>query len=1334
MLVELGVVAALRRGEGSASDGRGTVTEVADRYASPGHSLHNWLRRYRERGVAGQGPWRNPDKVEFATHEYIDWFNFRGCTERSAMSRRQSSRRCSFEDRGAKSKPESLYRTQGGSLGGVAARVAWSALGCSFSRPTSRHPPGPPVNRGPGGKEPASKERAPPVSWTPNIWPPYTRAVATCPNCGTENPEHAKFCLECATPLHSARPAAAVEERKVVTVLFCDLVGFTAASDSADPEDVRATLRPYHALLKQQIEHFGGTVEKFVGDAVMAVYGAPVAHEDDAERAIRSGLRILEAIDDLNTSEGLALSVRIGINTGEAVVSLGARPQEGEGFVTGDVVNTASRLQGVAPTNGIVVGETTYRTTKYLFEYEELEPVRLKGKAKPVPIWRPKAARSRFGVDVDLEPGTPFIGRELERALLQGIYARALKESSVQLVTVTGEPGVGKSRLIRELSSFVEEQEELVSWRQGRCLPYGEGITFWALGEIVKAQAGILESDGPDAAADKLEVAIEAVLDEPAERAWLKARLAPLVGLMIGDASVASERAESFTDWRRFLEGIAAQGPLVLIVEDLHWADDAMLEFLDHLLEWASGVPMLVVCSARPELHERHPEWGGGTRNATTIGLDPLGDEDTAKLVASLLSRSVLPAKTQALLLARAGGNPLYAEEFVRMLRDRGMLKESGRVVPLAEDPDTFLPETVQALIAARLDTLSPKHKALLQDAAVVGKVFWSGALAAMGDRDERSVKEGLHELVKKELLRQSRTSSVADQDEHVFWHVLVKDVAYSQIPRGARGTKHEAAAAWMERMATERLTDVADVLAYHYIQARELALSAGDRERAAGLADPARRFLVMAGDRAMALDPAAAEQSYRDALELTEPGQAKRPGILARWGRALTLRARYPEAASALEDAIAAYEERGDPRAAAATLAHHARVLRRMGNPESVGSLLRAMRLLEPLPPGAEFVEVYTEAAHGSYVDGDPSDTVAWAEKAIAVAAALGLPEPAEAVGYRGGARCLLGDEGGVPDIRRALEVALTQGLAEAAATLYNTLAYALWGIEGPRAALDVYREGLSFAERTGVEEQALTFAVSSLDHLVETGAFDEVLTLASDLARRAEEAGSVYDLMLVRWNQIRVLARRGRFVETVPHAAWLVETARATGSVEDFAGGFPAAALAQFGGGHKDEARALLRELDAVPLVGKETSYASGLADMVRIALAAGDEDLADRLAAAVQQVTPYHAHALRTAQALLAEHRGDHKAAADLFRDAAERWESFGVVWECAQALLGLGRCLLALSSPDAEVHLREAREVFVRLKAGPLIERTDDSSPARPPRAPSAISSPCINMPW
>src|SRR4249919_1596546 len=369
--------------------------------------------------------------------------------------------------------------------------------------------------------------------------------MVTCAHCGEENPERARFCLACGEPLVADAPVG--EERKVVSVLFVDLVGFTSRSDRADPEDVRATLRPYHERVKSDIERFGGTVEKFIGDAVMAVFGAPVSHEDDAERAVRSGLRILETIEELR-EEGLEISVRAAVTTGEAVVALGARPERGEGIVTVDVVNTAARLQSAAPVGSVIVDEPTMRSTESAITFESLEPVAAKGKAEPIAVWRATHARSRVG-QPETATHTPFVGREHERTLLLETFLRAERESSVQLVTVVGAPGIGKSRLVTELRATLDERPDIVTWRHGRCLPYGEGITFWALGEMVKAEAGILEGDDEEEAGRKLRRAV----DDP----WVESHLRALVGLSGGAEAGPDRRDEAFAAWRQFFEGLA---------------------------------------------------------------------------------------------------------------------------------------------------------------------------------------------------------------------------------------------------------------------------------------------------------------------------------------------------------------------------------------------------------------------------------------------------------------------------------------------------------------------------------------------------------------------------------------------------------------------------------------------------------------------------------------------------------------------------------------------------------------------------------------------------------
>ncbi|HET7352415.1 MAG TPA: AAA family ATPase, partial [Gaiellaceae bacterium] len=672
--------------------------------------------------------------------------------------------------------------------------------------------------------------------------------MITCPACGQENPEGFRLCGMCGAALAPAA-APAREERKVVTILFTDLVGSTARAEGLDPEDVRATLSAYYAQLRAELERYGGTVEKFIGDAVMAVFGAPIAHEDDPERAVRAALAIRDSV-------GEELEIRTAVHTGEALVALGARAVEGEGMVSGDVVNTAARLQSAAPVNGILVGEATYRATRHAIDYRDSPPVEAKGKVEPVRVWEAVSARSRFGSDVEQKLRTPLVGRERERNLLADALAHARTEQSAQLVTLVGVPGIGKSRLVAELFQITEADPDLISWRQGRSLPYGEHVSFWALGEIVKAHAGILESDDTVEAEEKLAAMIVDLVEDEREREWLSRLARPLVGL---EGAERTEREEAFAAWRRLLEAAAEQRPLILVFEDLHWADDGLLDFVDHLADWATTVPLLIVGTARPELLDRRPGWGGGKRNALTLSIGALSNEETAVLLQRLLDRAVLDAEAQQAVLQRAEGNPLYAEEYARMLAEH-------------KGGDLPLPETVQGLIAARIDGLAPAEKALLQDASVVGKVFWPGALSGADAT-------ALHALERKEFVRRDRRSSIAGETQYAFLHALVRDVAYGQIPRGERAEKHHRAADWLSSLAGDRAEDHAEMLANHYREALSLSQAAGVDAR--GLRAPARRAFADAGQRALSLGASGtAYELAQEALALTGEGDEELPAL----------------------------------------------------------------------------------------------------------------------------------------------------------------------------------------------------------------------------------------------------------------------------------------------------------------------------------------------------------------------------------------------------------------------------------------------------------------------
>jgi class 3 adenylate cyclase/tetratricopeptide (TPR) repeat protein len=1123
--------------------------------------------------------------------------------------------------------------------------------------------------------------------------------MPACPQCGEDNPDRARFCWSCGAALVETSPRG-TEERKVVSILFVDLVGFTASSDRADPEDVRATLRPYHARLKQEIEHFGGTVEKFIGDAVMAVFGAPIAHEDDAERAVRAALRILEAIEDLNAADGVELAVRAAVATGEAVVSLDARPEMGEGIATGDVVNTAARLQQSAPVGSVVVGESTFRATRNGVLYDELEAVTVKGKAEPLSIWRATRPRGRFGVDVERRADIPFVGRQRELTLLKDAYARALADSSLQLVTMTGEPGVGKTRLIAEFQSFVDEQPETVWWRQGRCLPYGEGITFWALGEIVKAHVGILESDGPEEVGAKLAAAIETLVEEESDRDWFRTRLAPLIGAEATEPTVARE--ELFTAWQRFLELVAAQRPLVLVIEDLHWADAALVDFLEHLVDWASDVSLVLLIAARPELYERHAGWGGGKRNSVTISLGPLSDEETARLVASLVGRSVLPAETQTALLDRAGGNPLYAEEFVRMLAERG-----------APDPDTPLPETVQALIAARLDTLPPERKSLLQDAAVVGKVFWTGAVAAIGNVDERTVKDGMRELVRKELVRPARTSSVEGQEELAFWHVLVRDVAYQQIPRAARAEKHRGASEWIEQLAGERAGDHAEILVHHSQQALDLARLSGN-SHLEPLEDRLRRFLLLAGERASRLDAQQAYDYCARAVAITPSEHPDRAEVLDRAGKAAWDSARAAEAWEWNQEALAKYRAKGDVEGTGrvmSLLSHLAWM--RAEAAESDNLLAGAIAVLESQPPGAELVRAYGREAGSNMMRGRSRDALASANRAVELSERIGITDEALfARQVRGVARCELGETEGLSDLRDALARALESDRGQVVSVGYNNLGHYLWLLESLRSGLETKQEGIAFAQRRGLLGSVRWTQMETMWIYFDLGEWDEVLAIASELDTFDLEREVIHLRAVIPTFRAFVLALRGQSAELIGPTEEFLALARQIADPQVLVPALAVAAVLADLQGDAGHAIAAIEEMEQVTRDHPDWSRLLHVLPALRICVELDRLELGERFLDRPDARGARLEHANVACRAIVAEARGEKDEATALYEDAARRWQEYEFPFERAHALLGHWRC-----TGEAE-SLLEAQTTFDRL--GAVVPQATAEEPPRAAR--------------
>ena len=650
------------------------------------------------------------------------------------------------------------------------------------------------------------------------------------------------------------------------------------------------------------------------------------------------------------------------------------------------------------------------RATERAIDYAEASMIDAKGKSLPIAVWH--AARARVGVERLSD--TPLVGRERELTLLRSTWSRVAEEREPQLMTLVGVPGIGKSRLVSELFETTRTGAHgLVDWRSGRSLPYGEGVTFWALSEIVKAQAGILESDPLDATAAKLRQAVESVLSDPAEAGWVERHLRPLAGLDADEGSASGDASEAFAAWRRFLEVIALERRLVLVFEDLHWADDAMLDFIDYLVDRSRSVPLLALCTARPELLTRRPGWGGGKVNSSTILLSPLSEDETSSLVSALLGKAAIDPGVWESLLERAGGNPLYAEEFARMLVER--------------PTETVVPETVQGMIAARIDTLSPEEKALLQNAAIVGRVFWLGALG----RERWTIEERLHSLERKEFVRRELRSSVAGEDEYVFRHALVRDVAYEQIPRSERADMHRDAAEWIESLG--RLDDHAETLAHHYAAALEFARVSG--QDVGDLPVRAQSAAREAGDRASTLNAyARAARFYERALDLIPADDPRRGRLLLVLGRSLWLaEARGESELVAASEALLAANDREGAAEAEALLVdgYWSR-----GERESAAAHLgRASALVDALEPSPTKASTLCMLARSASRASDHTRATRIARDALALAESLELDEArASALLSLGAAKLELGeDESGFADLEESIGLARSVGSPEA-------------------------------------------------------------------------------------------------------------------------------------------------------------------------------------------------------------------------------------------------------------------------------------------------------------
>jgi class 3 adenylate cyclase/tetratricopeptide (TPR) repeat protein len=1116
------------------------------------------------------------------------------------------------------------------------------------------------------------------------VWQrPILAGMDRCWSCRTELPADARFCPSCGAQTRAA--AGAGEERKVVSVLFADLVGWTSRSERLDPEDVRAALVPFHERVRSEIERHEGRVEKFIGDAVMALFGAPVAHGDDPTRSVLAALAIRDAVAELNETRGFDLHVRIGVATGEAIVDLGARPEEGEGMAAGDIVNTGFRLAESASVDGIVVDVATYGATQHAVEYRSAPPVEVKGKQRPLSVWEAIGRRTH-----PVEAQGPLLGRRDELQALMDAFADA-----PQLVTVVGVPGIGKSRLVSELATALKAGTS-PWWLSGRSLSYGEETPFWALGEIVKAYAGIVRSDNPATTEAKLGEAVRAVVGDASGAEWVESHLRPLVGLSGAERTHGDSRHEAFIAWRRFFEALAGRRPVVLVFEDIHWADEGLLEFIDHMAASVGDVPLLIVCTARPSIFERHPGWGAGQPSSKLIMLGPLSDEDTAELVVARLDSMRLPEEVETAVLARAQGNPLYAEEYARMLVDRGFVGPEGRKL----GRNLPLPESVHGIIAARLDGLPAEEKGLLQDAAVFGRVFSFGAVATMSGLPRYVLDERLARLERKQFVRREEVPAAPTTSMYGFHHVLVRDVAYAQIPRARRADKHRQAAVWIESLKSER-QDLAEMVAHHYQSALRFAEAAG--QDTSELARRTRDALLEAGERALALNGFdAAARFLKATLDLLPGDDEARPHVLFSYAKSLFHRgATGATDLVAARDGLLAAGDNEDAAEAEIMLAYLA-LWHRGDHDAAFAHLEAAQSLVADAPPSRAKAYVLGNAAHFLGLADQQERALVVAAAALALAVELRLDDAqAQALRTIGWLRAARGDAAGYADLEKSIEISLASNSPEFAVAYVNLAgSHIVFG--DLRRAFDVLVEARQAAARLGrVHGTAWLLDISRVPEDYWCGRWDDAVERADMLV--AERRVLAYFEFWIRIVRGQVRLARGDFDGALEDSAAALESARAAKDTQVL---YPALAFrgrALAATGHGREAGEPIDELLS-RLTGEEWSMAYFWADL---AFALWDLGRIEDLGAAVQRVQrPTLWVGVADAMA-----SGDLEGAADRCAEVGSLPDEAHVRLLAAKALADAGRpddagneltrALAFHRGVGAEAYLREAEAVAAAL---------------------------------
>ncbi len=1114
-------------------------------------------------------------------------------------------------------------------------------------------------------------------------------------------------------------------ERRVCSVLFCDVAGFTPVAEARDPEAVRELLSRYFEVARTVIGRYGGAVEKFIGDAVMAVWGTPAATEEDAERAVRAALDLVAAVGQLGTEAGVpGLAARAGVVTGEVAVTLGA---SGEGMVAGDAVNTAARVQAAAEPGQVLVDEATQRLAGAGVGFADAGEHALKGKAEPARLWR--ATRVLAGVGgsqrVDgLE--APLIGRDAELRTIRELFHAAADRRVPRMVLVSGPAGVGKSRLGWEFRKYIDGLAEPVWWHRGRCLSYGEGVAFWALAEIVRQRLSIAEEDPAEVAAGKLAAGLDRFVPDPAERAYIGARLGRLLGVSsAGDGGGPLARQELFAGWRLFFERLAAEGPVALLVEDAQYADTGLLDFLDHLIDWARDLPIYVLVFARPELGQARPRFGAG-RNRSMLTLDPLDPASMDQLVDALVPG--MPTAARAKITSQAEGIPLFAVETVRALIDRDIIQPLEGVYRLTGDVgELAVPDSLHALLAARLDALDPEVRRLVADAAVLGTTFPAEALIAVSGQDETAVRAALAELVRREVLTVSAEPLSPERGGYGFAQNMLRQVAYDTLSRRDRKTRHLAVAAHLRAAFPGDGEEVADVIARHYLDALEAVPGAPDAGEIRGQAVTA---LIRAAERAERTGaPSRAAASYATAAGLSVPetmaGQEAvdgHPGAGVLWERAAHAATTSGDWATAIEHAGRAREyhlQRGQARAAARAQAAAGAALRYWGHlAEARDQLTPAVEVLRA-QPDADTVHALADLARVEVFAGSSeADRLSTEALDLGQAVGVGAAELAGLLDPRG---VYLAHTQRRPQavayFREAARLATHAGDNRASARALINLADSL-AVTDPAAAAAAASTAAGHARRAGARDH-LAFAVGNLvQALLMLGDWDA----AGQELTQAVDGDRLADIDHLTCYRAWLAALRGDAGTAATLLAGL-EDMRASEDSQDLSmismvEAFSAAARPR----PRDAlrcAREALAHADTLGISFEALRWAWPLG--ARAAHELGDTAATSELLALLDSHQPGHLAPMQRAERDLVRARlaaGDGApGAAAAFVAAISSLRALSTPYHLAHGLLDHARHLTRVGDAEAAAAaIDEARDIAANLRCQPLLDQAANIAPA------------------